>query len=119
MPREKTILVVDDDSDVRESVTDLLELHGYHVITASDGRSALVQLKNAAPPPSLVLLDLVMPVLDGRSFLKQARHNRRLAGIPVLIVTGEDTSNVPGAAAVLRKPVAPETLLSCVQQLLL
>ncbi|MGH7915905.1 MAG: response regulator [Candidatus Binataceae bacterium] len=118
MPHPKTILVVDDDSDVRESVTDLLELYGYRVIAACDGRSALVQLKDAAPPPSLILLDLVMPVLDGWSFLKRARRNRRLAGVPIVIITGENTSEVPGATAVLRKPVAPEALLARVEQLL-
>ena len=96
----------------------VLEGEGYAVAVAADGREALAQLR-AAPPPSLILLDLMMPVLDGWEFLDQQRHLAHLADIPVLVLSAahrvQDTA--PDAAAVFAKPFDLDEVLASVKQL--
>lgn len=77
------VLVVDDDPDIRESVADVLSSEGYRVTTANDGLDALGAL--AVDPPSLVLLDMRMPRLDGWGFAAELR--RRGLAVPVVVMT--------------------------------
>ncbi len=112
----KSVLVVEDNTDQRELLSELLALNGYRVSSAENGKVALEQLDRTPIPPALILLDLSMPIMDGRAFLK--RFRRRNPKIPVLVMTGEDYPAVAGAAAVLNKPVAASALLSFIKQCL-
>ncbi len=112
----KSVLVVEDNTDQREVLSELLALNGYRVSSAENGKVALEQLDTTPIPPALILLDLSMPIMDGRAFLK--RFRRRNPKIPVLVMTGEDYPAVAGAAAVLNKPVAASALLSFIKQCL-
>jgi len=81
------ILVVDDDRDIRDSLVEVLGEHGYPVIGAGNGVEALEILRTSAPPPSLILLDLMMPVMDGREFRERQLENPALADIPVIVIS--------------------------------
>lgn len=84
--RVKWILIVDDDPDVREVLQQFLTLEGYEVSTATNGREALERLHHGQPP-GLILLDLMMPEMDGFAFRVEQRNDPVLAPIPVVIIT--------------------------------
>jgi two-component system, NtrC family, response regulator GlrR len=112
----KSILVVEDNIAQRELLSELLALNGYRVSSAENGKEALEQLDKTPIPPALILLDLSMPIMDGRAFLQRFRW--RNPKIPVLVMTGEDSPAVEGAAAVLNKPVEASALFSFIKQCL-
>src|SRR5713226_5062849 len=112
----KSVLVVEDNTDQREVLSELLGLNGYRVSSAENGKEALEQLDTTPIPPALILLDLSMPIMDGRAFLQ--RFRRRNSKIPVLVMTGEDSPAVAGAAAVLNKPLEASALFSFIKQCL-
>jgi CheY-like chemotaxis protein len=112
------ILVVDDDVDVREALADTLEYRGFAVVTATNGHDALRVLRSMSAPPAFILLDLMMPVMDGYTFLEEQRSDPDLASIPVAVVTagfGVDRRRV-GRTPVLKKPLDVSELLTAVQQ---
>jgi CheY-like chemotaxis protein len=113
---DETILVVEDDGDIRECYQSLLERAGYRVATAENGKEALDQLKRQRP--ALILLDLMMPVMSGPEFLEILRADSSSAEIPVLIVSayGELADATAGVSGFLRKPVELQTLLSAVRR---
>lgn len=86
-PDSKTILVVDDDGDIRESIKMLLEDAAYRVAEAANGRQALEYLRTADALPCLILLDLVMPVMGGREFREQQRAVSAWSQVPVFVLT--------------------------------
>jgi two-component system chemotaxis response regulator CheY len=105
--RADSILVVDDDEDIRQTLATLLEAEGYDVNLAVDGADALRALADG-PLPDVILLDLAMPRVDGREFRLRQRNDPRLAGIPVIVISAErgmtaDPSLV--GSHFLRKPV--------------
>jgi CheY-like chemotaxis protein len=109
-------LVVDDDYDIRGMLTQVLELEGYHVVAASNGREALTKLR-AGPRPFLILLDLMMPIMNGWEFRAEQDRDAALRGIPVVVLTGRGgTENVEAARAAghLMKPVELKVLLATV-----
>jgi CheY-like chemotaxis protein len=113
-------LIVDDDAFARDALAQILQEEGYAVTCAANGREAL-RLLRSAPLPDLILLDLVMPVLDGFSFCRLQERDARLASVPVLVVSAEDVA--PGAASAapqvvgrVPKPIAVEELLECIRQ---
>lgn len=81
-----TVLVVDDDPDIRETLSEILSDEGYRVDSASDGREALEYLLSH-PPPCVILLDLMMPVMSGMEFRRVQRADPRLEQIPVVAVS--------------------------------
>ncbi len=113
------ILVVEDDQQTGDSVRELLQAHGYSVQLAADGRQALAHLLDQ-PQPHLIVLDVCLPVMDGRQLLTVVRAYHRLAAIPVLILSasGLPADSGESAQAVLRKPFTPEDLLASVAALL-
>ena len=124
MPRKKkgsheTVLVVDDDPEIRESLSELLDHRGYSVLQAENGRRALDVLK-AVPPrtPCLVVLDLAMPVLDGHQFLKYRAEDPVLRRIPVVVVSANPRPPQPleGIEAYLQKPLEPDVLLEIIRR---
>jgi CheY-like chemotaxis protein len=116
----KTILLVEDDTAMRTGLAYLLHSEGYRVVSTRNGREALEVLASADEPPSLILLDLMMPVMDGWRFLAE---RRRAAGAlsrpPVVLLSGLDfISGATGVSDFLRKPVDPAALLDCVRRFL-
>jgi len=110
------VLVVEDDPDIRDAIRQILELEGYKVFTTSNGKEA-IDLLRKIESPCLILLDLMMPIMNGWEFLEVQRGNHILADIPVVIATaGTDIKNLPKTAGFMRKPVDLDALLSRVRQ---
>jgi CheY-like chemotaxis protein len=84
---KKTILVVDDDVGIQETLMGLLELEGYDPVLARDGREALMLLEEK--PPSLILLDLVMPRLDGQGFVEELEHRGLRRRFPIIVLSAD------------------------------
>jgi CheY-like chemotaxis protein len=110
----RSVLLVDDDEDVLDSVRELLVSHGYVVAEARDGRQALDYLRDN-PPPFLILLDLVMPRMDGWEFLVRKAQDEKLAALPVVITSGTE-ANLPSNFAAVRKPWNLADLLNLVRK---
>ena len=116
-PSRKTLLVVDDDSDVRDVLQEVLEDAGYAVICVEHGEEALAYL-HVGPLPDAILLDLFMPVMSGWDFARHIRKYPNLAAIPIVVITcSEPYWGYPGPH-VLRKPLDLEKLLTTVSNLL-
>jgi CheY-like chemotaxis protein len=106
------VLVVDDDDDIREAISDALTRAGYNVRQAANGRDALTEMRGETP--SLVLLDLMMPVMDGWQVIGEMAADPALVAIPVCIVSAQSGQSPPRAVARLQKPVTLEALLAAV-----
>jgi CheY-like chemotaxis protein len=108
------ILIVDDDAEIREVVCYVLRKAGFEPFGASDGQEALTLLTQM-PPPSLILLDLTMPIMNGYEFLRRLRKRRLLSRTPVVITSA--LNEVPdGAHVLLRKPYGISRLMEVVRQ---
>jgi CheY-like chemotaxis protein len=94
---------VEDDEDIRAAMAELLESEGFAVAVASNGQEGLERLGQMGPP-SLVLLDLMMPVMNGEDFLRHVRKDPALSPIPVIIVTASGHAPLPGTQGILKKP---------------
>jgi len=119
MRRWPYILVVDDDDDFRIGLRAALEMKGYQVEEAANGEQALAKL--AAKAPLLVLLDLQMPVMNGREMLQRMRANADLKEVPVVIISGfgfEWEAELMGAQGYIGKPFEPEELQKTIANLL-
>jgi two-component system response regulator MprA len=81
------VLVVEDDLEIRESLLEILEEHGYEPLGAENGLEALEQLRESDPPPCLILLDLMLPRMDGKAFRREQLRDPRFAGIPVVVIS--------------------------------
>ena len=115
MSRTKKILIVDDEADFVASLAELLEEEGYIVETANDGREALSRLAGASLP-SVVILDLIMPIMGGVEVFSAMRADPRLASIPVILSTSGPAQALSGAIF-LRKPISVDRMLETVQRL--
>ena len=114
--RTRTVLIVDDDESTLASLGGLLELEGYAVETARDGKEALQRLA-ATAPPGLILLDLRMPVMDGWQFLTERARDATARQTPVVLLSGLPyIPNAPGVAGFLSKPIDSARLLACVRR---
>ncbi|MFO0758944.1 MAG: response regulator [Byssovorax sp.] len=103
--KHRSVLVVDDDYDLRQILRDILEDHGYDVETAENGAAALKILR-ASPSPPVVLLDLMMPVMDGWQLLEELRRDTVLAEVPVVVVTASrNPGPLAGVCEALSKPL--------------
>ncbi|BDG08756.1 response regulator [Anaeromyxobacter paludicola] len=98
------VLLVEDDDDLREITAECLGMEGFETDAARDGLDALERLQ-ADPLPHALVLDLVMPRMGGLELLERMRASSRLAGIPVVVVTGTPPATRPAAEALLQKPV--------------
>jgi CheY-like chemotaxis protein len=125
-PQDKTVLVVDDEDDVRDYFADILRDAGFNVVTAADGEEALEQVR--MKKPDFISLDLVMPRKSGIRFLYELRHNKEWVNIPVVIVTAHahdslgkkdlkdifEDKSFSGPKFYLEKPIDEETYVRMV-----
>jgi CheY-like chemotaxis protein len=111
-----SLLIVEDDPDIAETLAELLDDRGYEVEIAGNGAEALRRLERP-PRPGLILLDLTMPVMDGRQFRRVQLERPELASIPVVVLTADVHAHPElRAAGWLIKPVPLEGLLSAVDR---
>lgn len=106
------VLVVDDEADLRGAYGEILQEEGCEVAMAANGAEALSVLASLKEAPCLILLDLMMPVLDGYGFLARLRANPTLPPIPVLVVSASEGPLPDGAQGWLRKPFRLDALLA-------
>ncbi len=107
-------MLVEDDDDLREALAEVLATADLEVIEAHDGQHALELLRHATRPPAVILLDLMMPVMDGETFLEHRAADAELRRIPVVVLTAQTRRGRKlghPVAAILEKPVfVPELL---------
>jgi len=113
---ELDVLVVEDEPDVRTTLSDLIGAFGYQSAEAANGVEALHALRRSRP--RLVLLDLMMPVMDGWEFRRQQQANPAVADVPVIVLSALDQSRAANvnAAAFLKKPLDFDRLLELVRR---
>jgi len=115
-----SVCVVDDDADIREVLTDVLSIEGYDVVAAGDGESALALLHERPKRCRLILLDLMMPHMNGWEFRRLQLQDPAIASIPVVLLTGAGTATKSidelHVAATIEKPVELDALLAQVAQ---
>jgi CheY-like chemotaxis protein len=115
VPDPKSIVLIEDDEGIRETMAALLEEEGYHVVQAANGQEGLSRIREVVDP-CLVLLDLWMPVMNGWQMLAALQREPSLQHVPVVVISAAGDSRPPdGAAAFLRKPIRLETLLESVE----
>jgi CheY-like chemotaxis protein len=114
------VMLVEDDPDIRDQMIDALTDSGYDIVTAENGVDALSRLR-AGDDPRVILLDLMMPVMDGWTFRSEQLKEARLAEIPVVVISGSQgvarEAIRLGAAGYLKKPFTIEMLLAQLQKL--
>lgn len=111
---KRTVLVVDDDQELRDILGVLLSAEGYDTVGCIDGVDALQKLHGGANP-GLILLDLMMPRMDGRQFRERQSREPALAGIPTVLMTASRNVDGIAANAVIFKPLEFEELLGIVR----
>ena len=116
-PSDSRVLVVDDDADIREELTSSLCQMGCEVVCASNGKEALEYLRaNLEHLPRLILLDLMMPTMDGTEFLERQREDPALANIPIVVITAKPELPKVSTAGLLRKPFRMDALAGVVDR---
>jgi two-component system, chemotaxis family, chemotaxis protein CheY len=112
------VMVVDDDTDLRQAVADVLEAKGYRVETAENGAAALELLNDSDELPRVILLDMMMPVMDGWAFCAEKSRLPRIAGVPVIVFSAHADSHQVArdlhAVASLTKPLRAQQLVDMV-----
>jgi CheY-like chemotaxis protein len=110
------ILIVEDDADLRDMMAQMLALEGFQTATVANGREALNYLKSGRQP-ELILLDLMMPVMDGWEFRRLQQADPDLADVPVIVLSALDQARAAhvDAAAFLKKPLDFDRLLQLVR----
>lgn len=116
----KPVLVVEDDEDVREAIVESLMLMGQKAVGVADGRAALDWLQSAEKLPSVIVLDLMMPRMDGFEFREKQLEDPRLAGIPVVVLSADRTTDQKAksmqADGFARKPVGIADLMGIAEK---
>jgi two-component system chemotaxis response regulator CheY len=114
------VLLIDDDTDIRDAITQILEYEGYTVFAACNGKEGFEILNTKRP--KLILLDLMMPVMNGWEFKTQLNTKPELAQIPVVILSADgnvsERVNAIGVSGYLKKPIQLDTLLDTVKKYL-
>jgi CheY-like chemotaxis protein len=111
------VLIVEDDAEVREMMAQMLTMEGFAPLEAGDGLEALEKLSRGGPLPSVILLDMMMPRMDGWGFVERQSQDPSIAGIPVIVVSAApaDRLRTIAAAAVFQKPLDYDRLLAVVR----
>ena len=108
------VLVVDDDAAALEALMDVLIAEGYTVAPARNGKEALNYLRHTAPP-AVIILDLFMPEMDGWEFRRAQKKEAKLAGVPVIAVTGASVYAGIDVDVVIHKPIDVDHLLGLIK----
>jgi CheY-like chemotaxis protein len=116
----REVLVVDDDEAIRQMLMEVLEISGYHVRTAANGREALEQVERH--PPAVVVLDAIMPEMDGPTFLEEQRRRPALPHVPTVVISAyperaEASMRELGVEAFLPKPFRLEELVYVLERI--
>lgn len=115
-PSHKNILVVEDNKEIQDSLKVALEVEGYNVFTADNGKEGLDAL-NKMPTPCMILLDLMMPVMNGWEFVEEISKDIMLSSIPVVVVSAfGDKKGTPKTEGYIQKPVDLDALLNTVSK---
>jgi CheY-like chemotaxis protein len=118
--RCRGVLIVDDDTDIRETLEEVLADNDFPAVGAENGAVALERLRSDVEPPCLILLDMMMPVMDGPTFRLAQQDDPALSSIPVVVLSahasGERVARELHVAGFLRKPVDLHTLLDVIGQ---
>jgi CheY-like chemotaxis protein len=109
-----TVMVVDDEPDIRHLLRITLELAGYGVVEAAHGEAALEQVRRS--PPQIVVTDRMMPRMNGGELIERLRADESTKAIPIVLLSGTHGAQ-PGADAVFRKPFDPSALIALVDRL--
>ncbi|HEX3597672.1 MAG TPA: response regulator [Polyangiaceae bacterium] len=109
-----SVLIVDDDDDIRETLKELCEDEGYDVATAANGLQAMEALGGAILP-CVVILDLIMPFMTGNEVFAQMQQDQRLAKVPVIVSTS-DPSRAPSGVLIMKKPIDLDRLLGAIRR---
>ena len=113
----KTILIVEDDISIREVLQESLESEGFLIVQAENGKVGLEKL-NEIPRPSVILLDMMMPIMDGREFLDRVRKDQTLKTIPIIVISANASpAQARGANAFIPKPIDFDYLLTTIKRL--
>ena len=112
----KSILIIEDDAAILQTLKDTLEISGYHVITAENGLVGIEKLLSMEAPPLVILLDLVMPVMNGWGFLDFKNGSKSYSEIPVILCSAyESSARAINEHGVLVKPIHLDDLLTAIQ----
>jgi DNA-binding response OmpR family regulator len=118
---KKPVLVIEDDADIRESMAEFLDFEGFEPHVASNGREALEILSKAKTLPAVILLDLMMPIMDGQQFRRKQQEDPRIAAIPVIIMSAAPDVSIKrlslGAADCIKKPIDIDELASMLSRI--
>jgi CheY-like chemotaxis protein len=115
-PTHKNILVVEDNKEIQDSLKLALEVEGYNVFTADNGKEGLETLEKI-PTPCMILLDLMMPVMNGWEFVEEIGKDIMLSSIPVVVVSAfGDKKGTPKTEGYIQKPVDLDALLNTVSK---
>lgn len=111
------ILVVEDETESREALLQILQMEGYHAVGVSNGADALAHLRNSGPP-CIIILDLYMPVMDGRQLMSALLSNESWAHIPVVVVSAVSGCSAAGmkAVRVFQKPLDVDALMKVIAE---
>ena len=119
---ENTVLVVDDEAHIRRLIEFTLKKGGYRMLVATNGKEAIEMAVEAAP--NLIIMDVLMPEMDGMEALEQLKNDERTASIPVILLTGIGQSTTrqeveeKGTTTYLAKPFSPNKLLREVERMI-
>jgi CheY-like chemotaxis protein len=112
---EGKVFVIDDDDDLRESLAEALEDEHFLVLPGRNGHEALSRMRGVLPP-RVAVVDLAMPDMNGWQLVETMKSDPKLAEIPVIILSGSGSVDVPGAERVFAKPVELDELLDAVRE---
>jgi CheY-like chemotaxis protein len=116
----RTVLVIEDDGDIRDTIAELLEERNYRPMLAPNGAAALVELRAVGTKPCLILLDVMMPVMDGRTFRAEQQTDPLLNDIPVVVLSAHADASAAAvemkANGFLKKPIDLGRLLETVDR---
>jgi two-component system response regulator MprA len=116
MPSCKKLLIVEDDEAIRHMMQDVLEIEGYEIVVAADGQEGIELLGASDEAPCVIILDMMMPRMNGWQFLDQQRLNPKYAGIPVIICSAyTESAKAVKPSAFVAKPVQLPVLTSAVR----
>lgn len=110
---DRTVMVVEDDAAIRDAILEILESEGYEPFAVRNGAEALAVLRRGWVEPALILLDLMMPVMDGWQFREAQLRDPALAAIPVIVMSASDPAGISADARVT-KPIELDLLLATI-----